>query len=173
MKIGFVSLPVAGHFNPMSALARQLQSRNHDVVVLSLPLVEPLAHAANLSFIPFGAKEFPDQASVEIISTLSRLKGEEGLQFTVEVIAEMMKVKWRELPKLLSANGIDALVLDNYDFYVEVVPMRLAMPYAVLSNALHFDYSGSTPLCVMVGRTRTPRQRKKETGKASQNLRRC
>ena len=78
MKIGFVSLPVAGHFNPMSALARQLQSRNHDVVVLSLPLIAPLAHAANLSFIPFGAKEFPDQASVEIISTLSRLKGEEA-----------------------------------------------------------------------------------------------
>ena len=57
-------------------------------------------------------------------------------------------MKWRELPKLLSANGIDALVLDNYDFYVEVVPMRLGMPYAVLSSALHFDYSGSTPLCV-------------------------
>jgi zeaxanthin glucosyltransferase len=148
MKIGFLSLPVPGHFNPMSALARQLQSRNHDVVVLSLPLVEPLAHAANLSFIPFGAKEFPDQASVEIISTLSRLKGEEGLQFTVGVIAEMLKVKWRELPELLSANGIDALVLDSYDFYVQVVPMRLGVPYAVLSNALHFDYSGSTPLCV-------------------------
>jgi zeaxanthin glucosyltransferase len=81
MKIGFLSLPVPGHFNPMSALARQLQSRNHDVVVLSLPLIEPLAHAANLSFIPFGAKEFPDQASAELIGTLSRLKGEEGLQF--------------------------------------------------------------------------------------------
>src|SRR4029077_19996925 len=105
MKIGFVSLPVPGHFNPMSALARQLQSRNHDVVVLSLPLIEPLAHAANLSFIPFCAKEFPDQASVEIISTLSRLRGEEALQFTVRVIAAMLKVKWRELPKLLSANG--------------------------------------------------------------------
>src|SRR5262249_25403113 len=51
-------------------------------------------------------------------------------------------------PKLLSVNGIDAVVLDNYDFYVEVVPMHLGMPYAVLSNALHFDYSGSTPLCV-------------------------
>jgi len=57
-------------------------------------------------------------------------------------------VKWRELPKLLSANGIDAVVLDNYDFYAAVVPIRLGMPYAVLSNALHFDYSGSTPLCV-------------------------
>jgi UDP:flavonoid glycosyltransferase YjiC (YdhE family) len=32
MKIGFISFPVPGHFNPMSALARQLQSRKHDVV---------------------------------------------------------------------------------------------------------------------------------------------
>jgi len=26
--------------------------------------------------------------------------------------------------------------------------MRIGMPYAVVSNALHFDYSGYTPLCV-------------------------
>jgi UDP:flavonoid glycosyltransferase YjiC (YdhE family) len=26
--------------------------------------------------------------------------------------------------------------------------MRLGMPYAIVSNALHFDYSGYTPLCV-------------------------
>jgi UDP:flavonoid glycosyltransferase YjiC (YdhE family) len=35
MKIGFISFAIPGHFNPMSALARQLQSRNHDVVMLS------------------------------------------------------------------------------------------------------------------------------------------
>jgi UDP:flavonoid glycosyltransferase YjiC (YdhE family) len=34
MKIGFISFAIPGHFNPMSALARQLQSRNHDVVML-------------------------------------------------------------------------------------------------------------------------------------------
>jgi hypothetical protein len=31
MKIGFVSLYSAGHVNPMSAVARHLQSRNHEV----------------------------------------------------------------------------------------------------------------------------------------------
>jgi hypothetical protein len=36
----------------------------------------------------------------------------------------------------------------NYDFYGEIIPMRLGMPYAILSNALHFDYSRYTPLCV-------------------------
>ena len=148
MKVGFISLSVPGHFNPMSAVARQLQSRNHDVVVLSLPVMELFARAANLPFIPFGEKEFPIEHSSEVVGTLSRLKGEEALQFTVSAVAQVMKVKWRELPELLSSNGFDALVLDDYDFYSEVVPMYLGMPYAILANAFHFDYSGYTPLCV-------------------------
>jgi UDP:flavonoid glycosyltransferase YjiC (YdhE family) len=52
MKIGFICPPAPGHFNPMSALARQLQSRNHDVVMISMPAIEPLARAANLPFLP-------------------------------------------------------------------------------------------------------------------------
>ena len=98
MKIGFISLGVPGHFNPMSAVARQLQSRNHDVVVLSLPVMEPFACAANLPFIPFGEKEFPTEHTSEVVGTLSRLTGEEALQFTVSAVARVMNVKWRELP---------------------------------------------------------------------------
>jgi zeaxanthin glucosyltransferase len=148
MKIGFISFPIPGHFNPMGALARQLQSRNHDVVIFSLPVGESFARAADLPFVPFAEKEHPPDKSGEILGTLSRLKGEEGLQFTVNAAAALNEVKWRTLPNLLSATGIDALVLDNYDFYGEIIPMRLGMPYAILSNALHFDYSGYTPLCV-------------------------
>src|SRR5246127_4891072 len=148
MKIGFISFPVPGHFNPMSALARQLQSRNQDVEVFSLPVGESLARASNLPFVPFGEKEFPAEHSSEFIGTVSRLKGEEGLRFTVNAIAAATEVKWRTLPNLLSSTGIDALVVDNYDFYSEIIPMRLGMPYAILSNALHFDYSGRTSLCV-------------------------
>jgi zeaxanthin glucosyltransferase len=148
MRIGFISFAVPGHFNPMSAVARQFQSRDHDVVVFSLPMIEPLARAANLPFIPYGEKEFSTDKAGEILGTLSRLKGDEGLQFTVDAIAKIAEVRWRELPKLLPANGIDALVLDDCDFYGEVVPVYLGMPYAILSNALHFDYSGHTPLCV-------------------------
>jgi zeaxanthin glucosyltransferase len=110
-----------------------MQSRNHDVVVLSLPVMEPFARAANLPFIPFGEKEFPAEHSSEVVGTLGRLKGEEALQFTVSAVAQVMRVRGRELPRLLSANGIDALVLDDYDFYGEVVPMYLGMPYAILA----------------------------------------
>jgi zeaxanthin glucosyltransferase len=65
MKIGFVSPCVPGHFNPMSALARQLQSRGHDVTIFSLPVMEPLARAADLPFVAFGEKEFPAEVSTK------------------------------------------------------------------------------------------------------------
>jgi hypothetical protein len=32
MKLGFACLNAPGHLNPMTALARQLQGRNHEVV---------------------------------------------------------------------------------------------------------------------------------------------
>jgi len=85
MKIGFISFAIPGHFNPMSALARQLQSRNHDVVMFSLPVIESLVRAADLPFVPFAEKEFPADKAGEILGTLSRLKGEKGLQFTVNL----------------------------------------------------------------------------------------
>jgi zeaxanthin glucosyltransferase len=166
MKIGFISFAVPGHFNPMSALARQLQSRNHDVVMSSLPVVEPLARAANLPFIPFGENEFPNDKAGEILGTLSRLKGEEGLQFTVDAIAQTTKLKWRTFPKLLSANGIDALVLDDCDFYSEVVPMSLGMPYAILSSALHCC-STTTSFHFVPTLERTTREMALLTGKSS------
>ena len=36
MKLGFICLNLPGHLNPMTALARYLQDRNHDVVFLYL-----------------------------------------------------------------------------------------------------------------------------------------
>ena len=34
MKLGFICLNLPGHLNPMTALARHLQARNHEVVFL-------------------------------------------------------------------------------------------------------------------------------------------
>ena len=56
MKIGFVSIPISGHLNPMTALARKLQSRGNEVVFIGVPDVEPFAHAAGLDFVPFSNK---------------------------------------------------------------------------------------------------------------------
>jgi UDP:flavonoid glycosyltransferase YjiC (YdhE family) len=94
----------------MSALARQLQSRNHDVVAVSLPVSEPFARAANLPFVPFGEKEFSAEKFAETVRKNSRLKGEESQQFVLDAIAAIAEVKWRILPRLPVSLGIDAVL---------------------------------------------------------------
>jgi len=53
MRIAFVALSAPGHLNPTTALTRQLQSRDHDVIVISLPDAEPYVRAAGLAFLPY------------------------------------------------------------------------------------------------------------------------
>ena len=60
MKIGFISLPVVGHLNPMTALARGLQSRGHEIVFIGVADVEPFANAAGLKFVSFCENEYSE-----------------------------------------------------------------------------------------------------------------
>jgi hypothetical protein len=60
----------------------------------------------------------------------------------------MTNAMFHSLPDMVSAAGVDGLVFDTYLFYAELVPISLGMPYVHVSNALHFDCSGYTPLPV-------------------------
>ena len=75
MKIGFISLPVVGHLNPMTALARRLQSRGHEIVFIGVPDVEPFARAAGLRFMAYCENEYPVGSIARIFAPVSRLRG--------------------------------------------------------------------------------------------------
>ncbi|HTD16476.1 MAG TPA: hypothetical protein VK673_14935 [Chthoniobacterales bacterium] len=148
MRIAFVALSAPGHLNPTTALARQLQSRNHDVVVISLPDAEPYVSAAGLAFIPYCEAAFSAGAANEIRRQMSELQGEDGVRFIIGALGQMMGAALSSLPPALATARTEAVVLDANQYYVEVIPMSLGLPYVHVSNALHFDYSGYTPLCV-------------------------
>ena len=87
MKIAFVSVPVPGHLNPMSILARKLQSRNHEIVFMCLPDTEPLVRAAGLPFLPCCENEFPIGSVNEYVRGIGTCEGEEALQLSIEACA--------------------------------------------------------------------------------------
>ena len=148
MRIGFLSLPVPGHLNPMTALARKLQSRGHDVVFLSLADVAPFVEAAGLPFVPVSEAAYPAGSAGKLVRRLSELSGEEALRFTVNAMMKGYTASlFESLPDTLSKAGVDGLVLDQYQPYVELIPMYLRMPFVHVSNALHVDYTGRTPIC--------------------------
>jgi MGT family glycosyltransferase len=136
MKLGFICLNVPGHLNPMTALARQLQARGHDVVFLYS------SGAADLPFVPGPEKESFSESKPEI----SKKQGDDALEFSCHLVLDQTETILKSLPAMVQANNIDALVLDTVQFYAELGAMQLDLPYIHVSGALHFDYTGYTPL---------------------------
>ena len=132
----------------MSVLARQLQSRNHEIVFMCLPDTEPFVRAAGLSFLPCCENEFPIGSVDEYVRGIGTRQGEEALQLSIDACAVITNALFDSFPAMVKAVGVDALVLDTYLFYAELLPISLGLPYVHVSNALHFDYSGYTPLPV-------------------------
>ncbi len=59
MKIGFISMPLTGHLNPMIALARKLQPADTRCSLLGSSTPAPPTRAAGLNFVSWCEEEFP------------------------------------------------------------------------------------------------------------------
>ena len=148
MKIGFVSMPIVGHLNPMTTLARRLQSRGHKVVFIGVPDVEPFARAAGLNFVPFCENEYPAGSIAKLYGPVSKLHGLEVARWSLrERSGDLFNAASKHLPQKLAETGVDALVIDTIHSFLELVPMSLGMPYVQVWNVLHIDLSGATPPC--------------------------
>ena len=138
MKLGFICPNVPGHINPMTTLARRLQARGHDVVFLYS------SEAAGLPCVPAEEK---DQVH-EKIPEVSKMQGDEAVQMGANALMAQTESILKSLPAIVDKSGVDALLIDTVQFYVELGAMQLGMPYLHVANAIHFDFSGHTPMCL-------------------------
>jgi zeaxanthin glucosyltransferase len=147
MKIGFLSLPLTGHLNPMTALARKLQSRGSEVVFIGVPDIESTVRAAGLEFVPLGENEFPLGSVAKTWGAVATLNGLDVIRYTGRKLTPgLVRSALEHLPGKIAESGVDSLVLDTAYRYLGLVPMSLGLPYVQIWNVLHFDVSGSTPL---------------------------
>src|SRR4030095_2265606 len=91
MRIAFTTLPVPGHLNSTTTLARRLKARGHDVVFIGALDAEPFVSAAKLPFIPVSEKEYPAGSVGKILDQLSKLDGEAAAEFTFRALGEALQ----------------------------------------------------------------------------------
>jgi zeaxanthin glucosyltransferase len=144
MKIGFVSLPVDGHLNPLTALARKLQTRGHDVYFIGTPDAEALVKVAGINFIGYCEDEYP--LGSDLYAPTRKLHGLDVVRCAGRVVLPpFIKAALEHLPEKLAGAGFDLLVLDAMHFFVELVPMSMGIPYVHVWAGLNVDVSGVTP----------------------------
>src|SRR5258708_12085349 len=146
MRIAFLGVRVPGHLNPMTTLARKLKARGHDVVFISVLDTEPYVRAAQLPFIPYCEKEMPLESVHQTTDQSSKLQGQGALEFAIRSVGRGLESSFRNLPQTLLETRVDALVLDQVDYGLGLVPMHFCIPSVHLSTPLHLASPAITPL---------------------------
>jgi len=149
MHIGFLSLPLSGHLYPMTALARTLQARGHEVSFFGVPDSEALVRAAGLNFVSCGEQEYPPGAVASTWKPIASLHGLAVLNHALtEIHPAFLSAAFRHLPGKLGEAGIEALVVDAAFAFVELVAISVNLPFVQIWNVLPFDPTGTTPPCM-------------------------
>jgi zeaxanthin glucosyltransferase len=115
-RFGAFCFPATGHLNPMTALARALQTRGHEVVLFGIPDTEMRVRAAGIQFRPIGGEEYPIGTLRTLDERLSRMKGLAALRFTLERVKNSARMVLHDGPSAVREAGVDALLVDEADF---------------------------------------------------------
>jgi MGT family glycosyltransferase len=143
---GFLSYPAPGHLYPLTALARRLQQRGHQVTYFQVADVEPFIRAAGLPFQQIGAADHPWGTLRRIIEPLSRLKGIAGLRYTIqELVCRDAAMLLRDAPAAVRAAGVEALVVDQVEFAGGSVAEHLGLPFVTAIATLPVNLDASVP----------------------------
>jgi len=154
MHIGLNCPELAGHLNPMTTLGRELMRRGHRVTVVARPDGQAKAAAAGLGFAAVGAAEFPEGAIAAQAVTLGGMTALAALRYTVEMMRLAAAVTLRDLPAVIRAAGIDALVVDQVNPAAGTIAEIDGLPFVQVCNALALNRDADCPPAVLSWRYR-------------------
>jgi MGT family glycosyltransferase len=143
---GFLSYPAPGHLYPLTALARRLRQRGHQVTYFQVADAEPFVRAAGLHYHQLGAADHPPGTIRQIVEPLGRLKGLAGLRYTVqEMVCRDAAMVLRDAPAAVRAAGVEALVVDQAVFAGGSVAEHLSLPFVTAIATLPINLDDSVP----------------------------
>src|SRR5260370_18195433 len=113
MKLGFICLNLPGHLNPMTALARQLQERNHEVVFLYS------SSANGLPCVPGNDRDPINENRPEV----SKLEGDDALAFALGLADQRTDAMLKSMPAMLDATCVHPPIIPPHQLSTQHPPM--------------------------------------------------
>jgi MGT family glycosyltransferase len=100
----------------MTALARSLQLRGHEVVIFGIADTEAHVSASGIEFRRIGMEDYPPGTLQKLDEHLARLKGFAALRFTLERVRNSARMVLRDGPKAVRTANVEMLLVDEADF---------------------------------------------------------
>src|SRR5258707_765644 len=144
-RIGILSYSSPGHYYPLTALGRRLQSRGHEVVYLQVADLEKPIRAAGLEFRQIGREDFPLGALRARDEELGRLKGLAAMRCALRGIGQKAMMLFRDAPAAIRDEGVDALIVDQIEMAGGTVAEHLGLPFVSVASALPVNLDPTGP----------------------------
>jgi MGT family glycosyltransferase len=144
-RIGILSFSSPGHYFPLTALGRRLQSRGHEVVYFQVADLEPPIRAAGLRFRQIGREDFPPGALRARDEELGQLEGLAALRCGLRGIRLKSLMLFRDAPAAIRAEGVNALIVDQIESAGGTVAEHLGLPFVSVAAALPVNLDASVP----------------------------
>ena len=117
----------------MTALARTLQLRGHEVVIFGIADTEARVRAGGIEFHRIGMEDYPPGTLQELDEHLARLKGFAALRFTLERVRNSARMVLRDGPNAVRTANVEALLVDQADFAGNVADY-LGLPWISIAS---------------------------------------
>jgi MGT family glycosyltransferase len=144
-RIGILSFSSPGHFYPLTALGRRLQSRGHDVVYFQVADLERPIREAGLEFRQIGREDFPLGSLQARDKEVGKLEGLAALRCGIRGIVMKSQMILRDTPVAIRAEGVNGLLVDQIEPAGGTVAEYLGLPFVNVAAALPVNLDVSVP----------------------------
>jgi zeaxanthin glucosyltransferase len=144
-RIGILSSSSPGHYYPLTALGRRLQSRGHEVVYFQVADLERPIRAAGLPFRQIGREDFPLGSLRARDEELGKLEGLAALRCGLRGIERKAMMLFRDAPAAIRDEGVDSLLVDQIEMAGGTVAEHLGLPFVSVAAALPINLNPSVP----------------------------
>src|SRR5215469_2796441 len=147
-RIGILSFSSPGHYYPLTALGRRLQSRGYEVVYFQVADLEAPIRAAGLRFRQIGRDDFPPGSLRARDEELGKLKGRAALRCALRGIKRKAEMLFRDAPAAIRDEGVDSLIIDQIEMAGGTVAEHLKLPFVSVAAALPVNLDPNVPPCL-------------------------
>ena len=144
-----VAPPYYSHFAALQALAGELLGRGHRVTFFHQADAARWLSDPRIGFCPVGIASHPPGSLDATLRQAARPNGPWGLRKVILGMARTTAMLCDELPKALTAHGVDALLCDQMEAAGGLVAEGMGLPFASVACALPINREPGLPLPVM------------------------
>ena len=145
--VAVITLPLAGHLNPMGVVVEALRARGHRVTVVGPAGLCDLAriHMPGVATYTISDSAYPPDRLQGFIDGLPDVRGLRGIRRVIREIAALSDLYGRQLPEAFSALGIQGVVYDQLEPMAGLIARATGLPHASVACALPMNREAHLP----------------------------